>query len=85
MAEMRFRYQSYVDHDKGSSYWDHLRTHLANIVDDETEVEVIGITPFNSYAHPLVEFRCAREMISHAIEAERDGYDAFIVGSQLTF
>lgn len=80
MAQMRIRYQSYVDYENGSTYWDHLRTHLANIVDDGTEVEVIGITPFNSYAHPLVEFRCAREMISHAIEAERDGYDAFIVG-----
>lgn len=28
----------------------------------------------------MVEFRCAREMICNAIQAEREGYDAFIVG-----
>jgi Asp/Glu/hydantoin racemase len=27
-----------------------------------------------------MEFRCAREMICNAIQAEREGYDAFIVG-----
>ncbi len=80
MAPIRICYQSYVDYENGAAYWDNLRRHLADIVDSGTEVEVIGITPFDSYAHPLVEFRCAREMIAHAITAERDGYDAFIVG-----
>jgi len=80
MAPIRICYQSYVDYENGKTYWDNLRAHLAGIVDDGTTVDVIGITPFDSYAHPLVEFRCAREMICHAIQAERDGYDAFVVG-----
>lgn len=80
MAPMRIWYQSYVDYENGKTYWDNLRKHLADIVDDGTSVDVKGITPFDSYAHPLVEFRCAREMIANAITAEREGYDAFIVG-----
>ena len=59
MAQIRIRYQSYVDYENGSTYWDHLRTHLANIVDDGTEVEVIGITPFNSYAFFVGHFQDA--------------------------
>ncbi len=55
MAPIRIRYQSYVDYENGATYWDKLRAHLADIVDDGTKVEVIGITPFDSYAHPLVE------------------------------
>ena len=80
MAPMRIWYQSYVDYENGKTYWDNLRKHLADIVDDGTTVDVKGITPFDSYAHPLVEFRCAREMIANAITAEREGYDAFVVG-----
>ena len=39
-----------------------------------------GITPHDSYAHPIVEMRCAREVICNAVRAERDGYDAFVIG-----
>ncbi|MBS0534345.1 MAG: hypothetical protein JSR72_09840 [Proteobacteria bacterium] len=77
---MRIWYQSYVDYDHGKIYWDRLRAHLKNIVDEGTEVEVHGITPHDSYAHPIVEMRCAREVICNAVRAEREGYDAFIVG-----
>jgi Asp/Glu/hydantoin racemase len=77
---MKIWYQSYVDYENGASYWDVLRPHLAAVADPGTEIEVHGITPFDSYAHPLVEFRCAREMICNAVRAEREGYDAFVVG-----
>ncbi len=77
---MKLWYQSYVDYENGKSYWDMLRPHLDAIVSPGTTVDIRGITPFDSYAHPLVEFRCAREMICNAIQAEREGYDAFIVG-----
>ncbi|MEX0281799.1 MAG: aspartate/glutamate racemase family protein [Arenibacterium sp.] len=77
---MKLWYQSYVDYENGASYWDRLRPHLIDSASDGTEIEIHGITPFDSYAHPLVEFRCAREMICNAIRAEREGYDAFIVG-----
>lgn len=77
---MKIWYQSYVDYENGASYWDALRLHLADIVSPGTQIDIKGITPFDSYAHPLVEFRCAREMIANAIRAEREGYDAMIVG-----
>jgi allantoin racemase len=77
---MRICYQSYVDYDHGAEYLDALKVHLDGIVDPGTTIDIKEITPFDSYAHPIVEWRCAREMIVHAVEAERQGYDAFIVG-----
>jgi Asp/Glu/hydantoin racemase len=77
---MKLWYQSYVDYENGASYWDRLRPHLQESAAPDTQIDVHGITPYDSYAHPLVEFRCAREMICNAVRAEREGYDAFIVG-----
>lgn len=77
---MRIWYQSYVDYENGKIYWDRLRAHLKTIVDEGTEVDVKGITPHDSYAHPIVEMRCAREVICNAVRAEREGYDAFVIG-----
>lgn len=77
---MKLWYQSYVDYENGAAYWDMLRPHLQAAAGTDTKIDIHGITPFDSYAHPLVEFRCAREMICNAIRAEREGYDAFIVG-----
>jgi Asp/Glu/hydantoin racemase len=77
---MRIWYQSFVDEENGHDYWVHLRAHIAAITDPDTEVVVHGITPHDSYAHPIVEFRCAREVICNAVRAEREGYDAFVIG-----
>ncbi|MEL6996866.1 MAG: aspartate/glutamate racemase family protein [Pseudomonadota bacterium] len=77
---MKLWYQSYVDYENGAKYWDALRLHLDAIRDPETSIDIKGITPFDSYAHPVVEWRCAREMMVQAVQAEREGYDAFIVG-----
>lgn len=77
---MKIWYQSYVDYENGAAYWDALKAHLDDIVDEGTEVHIKGITPFDSYAHPVVEWRCAREMMVQAVQAEREGYDAFIIG-----
>lgn len=80
MASMRIWYQSYVDYENGRTYWDRLRAHLAEISDPGTVVDVHGITPHDSYAHSIVEFRCAREVICNAITAQERGYDAFVIG-----
>ena len=77
---MRIWYQSYVDEAHGKFYWDRLRVHLAKIVDPGTTVDIHGITPHDNYAHAIVEFRCAREVICNAVRAEREGYDAFVIG-----
>src|ERR1700752_1142456 len=80
MDPIRIWYQSYVDEPNGKIYWDRLRRHLATLVDTGTSVDVKGITPHDNYAHPIVEFRCAREVICNAVKAEREGYDAFFIG-----
>ena len=77
---IRIWYQSYVDYDNGRAYWDRLRAHLAAMIDPGTTVDVHGITPHDSYAHAIVEMRCAREVICNAVKAEREGYDAFVIG-----
>jgi Asp/Glu/hydantoin racemase len=77
---MKIWYQSYMDAASGDAYWQKLRAHLVSLAEPDTEIVIHGITPHDSYAHPLVEWRCAREMICNAIKAEREGYDAFIVG-----
>src|SRR6516165_7778944 len=80
MDPIRLWYQSYVDEPNGKVYWDRLRRHLASLVDSGTTVDIKGITPHDNYAHPIVEFRCAREVICNAVKGEREGYDAFVIG-----
>lgn len=77
---MRIWYQSFVDAANGAGYWVHLEAALMAAVDPGTKVDIRGITPHDSYAHSLVEFRCAREVICNAIRAETEGYDAFVIG-----
>ena len=77
---IRICYQSYVDYANGATYLDALKGHLNEMADPGTTVDIKEITPFDSYAHPLMELRCSREMICNAVEAEREGYDAFVVG-----
>jgi Asp/Glu/hydantoin racemase len=77
---MKIWYQSFGDYENASAFWDTLRPYLDGVSQVDTEFHIEGITPFDSYAHPFVEFRCAREMIVNAIRAEPEGYDAFIVG-----
>lgn len=80
MRPIKIWYQSYVDAENAGLYWDMLRTHLDEIVDPGTQVDVKGITPHDSYAHPIVEFRCAREVICNAVAAQEQGYDAVVIG-----
>jgi Asp/Glu/hydantoin racemase len=79
-APIRIWFQSYVDATLGGPYLDHLRTHLDRIRDANTELALHGMTPPDSYAHPLMEFRCARLAIQNAIRAEREGFDAVAFG-----
>jgi allantoin racemase len=80
MPPIKIWYQSFVDAENAGLYWDALAAHLAEIADPGTQVDIRGITPHDSYAHALVEFRCAREVICNAISAQEQGYDAFVIG-----
>ena len=77
---MKILYQSYVDRENGESYWHHLGNFLSQRAAPDTQIDIRGITPYDSYAHPLVELRCSRQMICNVVEAEKEGYDAVVVG-----
>jgi allantoin racemase len=78
--KVRLRYQSYVDRKLAAPYLDRLRVHLDEIQAPSTTIELVELTPPDSYAHPLVEFRCAQTVVRNAIRAEQDGCDAFLIG-----
>lgn len=72
-------YQSFVDDSIAATYLKRLAAHLERVGGD-AQIDVKQLSPPDSYAHPAMEFRCARDVVRNAIRAEREGYDAFIVG-----
>lgn len=77
---MKICYQSFINEALADDYLSELQAYLSSVAGPETEVHLKTLTPPDSYAHPAVEFRCARQVLGNAIRAERDGYDAFVLG-----
>jgi allantoin racemase len=77
---MRVWYQSFVDPAEQAPYIDRLRDRLRSLASAGITVDVHGIAPPDRFFHPITEFRCAQHAIRAAIEAERAGYDAFVIG-----
>jgi allantoin racemase len=82
MADLSTRvwYQSFVHPTEQAPYIERLQAFLNSAAADGTTFEVHGLDPPDRHFHPLTEFRCAAQVIRHAIEAERGGYDAFVIG-----
>jgi len=79
-APARIWYQSFVDPREQAPYMDRLRDRLRRLAAPGVAVEVFGIAPPDRFFHPLTEFRCADQTIRNALQAEREGYDAFVIG-----
>ncbi|HET7480704.1 MAG TPA: aspartate/glutamate racemase family protein [Rubrobacteraceae bacterium] len=79
-GQARVWYQSFVDPDEQRPYIDRLRDHLDSVAEAGFSYDVAGISPPDRYFHPITEFRIAGQVIRNALEAERQGFDAFIVG-----
>jgi allantoin racemase len=77
---VRVWYQSFVDPAEQAPYINRLRERLRMIASPDIEVVVHGIAPPDRFFHPITEFRCAEQTIDAALEAERQGYDAFVIG-----
>jgi Asp/Glu/hydantoin racemase len=77
---MRVWYQSFVDPVEQGPYIERLRDRLQALASPGISVEVHGIEPPDRFFHPVTEFRCAQQTIHAAIEAERGGYHAFVIG-----
>src|SRR5271154_7188806 len=76
----RIWYQSFVHPVEQAPYIERLQGFLDQVAAPDIKFEVHGLDPPDRHFHALTEFRCAAQVIRHAVEAERAGYDAFVIG-----
>jgi Asp/Glu/hydantoin racemase len=76
----RLWYQSFVHPVEQAPYIQRLQGQLDAVAGPGIRFEVHGLDPPDHHFHPLSEFRCAAQAIRNALEAERAGYDAFVIG-----
>lgn len=60
---MKLFYQRFVDETIGATYLERLTANLKKVArtgEQTTEIDVHPLSPPDSYAHPAMEFRCAR-------------------------
>lgn len=79
-APMRIWYQSFVDPEAQRPYVERLGTRLRAVAGAGVTVDIHGIRPPDRHFHAITEFRCADQVIRAALRAEREGYDAFVIG-----
>lgn len=77
---MRIRWQSFVDPAVHEDYFSLLRRQLDAAAGDGVTFEVLGMRPPDVELHRITEMRCASKAVRNAIQAERDGCDAFLIG-----
>ena len=77
---MRVLWQSFVDTTENAPYFARLGAYLADIAAPGTTVDVKGISPPDRDFGRLTEFRCAIQAVDNAIDAARQGYDAYVMG-----
>jgi Asp/Glu/hydantoin racemase len=77
---MRICWQSFIDPGRHADYFGLLETELRRAAADDVGYEIIGIDPPDRELHRLTETRCGIRAVANAIAAERDGYDAFVIG-----
>jgi allantoin racemase len=76
----RIWYQSFVHPVEQKPYIERLQAFLDRAAAADVRFEVHGLDPPDRHFHSLTEFRCAAQTIRNALEAERAGYDAFVIG-----
>jgi allantoin racemase len=76
----RIWYQSFVHPVEQAPYIKRLQAALDAAAGPGVQFEVRGLDPPDHLFHPLTELRCAAQVIRLAVEAERSGYDAFVIG-----
>ena len=76
----RLWYQSFVHPVEQAPYIERLQSQLDLVAAPGHRFEVQGLDPPDHLFHPLAEFRCAAQTIRNALEAERAGYDAVVIG-----
>jgi allantoin racemase len=77
---MRIWYQSFTDPVVHSAYTDRLGDYLEEISSEGTEVQISGLQPSGTAVHRITEMRGALQSIDLVVGAERDGFDAVVLG-----
>jgi Asp/Glu/hydantoin racemase len=80
VSPARLWYQSFVHPIEQAPYIKRLQGLLDSVARVDFRFEVHGLDPPDHLFHPLTEFRCAAQAIRNALEAERTGYDAIVIG-----
>lgn len=80
---MKLWYQSLVKHCDRVPYGDLLRKTFAMCTDPGTVVDLHGIEDSSGFGvhHRFLEHADVREVMQNAMRAEREGYDAFLIGN----
>src|SRR5262245_35670536 len=73
-------WQGFTDQVANQAYVDRLLKYLNKIADPGFEFGFSGISPPDVHFHRLTELRCAVQALASAIELERTGVDAVILG-----
>jgi allantoin racemase len=77
---MRIYWQSFVDEETSAPYLAQLSKYLNAIASPGVTVDLGGISPADRDFGRLAEMRCAIRAVSNGIDAERAGYDVFVLG-----
>lgn len=76
----RIWYQSFVDPVEQGPYLRRLQQRLDALAAPGVHYEVHGISPPDRHLSALTELRCAVRTVRHALQAEAEGCDAFVIG-----
>lgn len=77
---MKIFWQSFVDASLNAPYLAKLAAYLNEIAAPGTSVHVAGMNPPDRDFGRLSEFRCAVAAIDNGLQAEDDGFDAYVMG-----
>ena len=73
-------YQSFVDPSEQAPYFRELGKLLTAAADPNVTFDLKGIVPPDKELNRLTELRCSVQAVSNAVTAQREGYDAFVIG-----
>ena len=80
MPTTRILCQSFTDPARHGRYLDTLAAYLDDIASPDVMYEVRGLSPADTQLGRLSEMRCGLQSIAGIIQAEREGFDAVLVG-----
>lgn len=72
-------YQSFTDTVETANYHDRLVKYAHRAARPSTSIDVKGMSP-PSRRHRITELRCGLDVVRNAIQAQQEGYDAFLLG-----